>query len=145
MFASQKGLKMLSESIKWHSNRTFHTMPRYFAQMYTIHSYFPPRTYDKEHPNRVWVKRMIPCVWNFMKRRRTEDYVKLLKILIKEAQKLGYILKLSQAMIYFELAAKKAYEKVSIRIVVHQNVCHQSDTQSEHNETVTQSETLISD
>ena len=86
--------------------------------MYTIHSYFPPKTYDKEHSNRVWIKRMIPCVWSFMKRRRTKDYAKLLEILVKEAQKSGYILKPSQAIIHFELGAKKAYEKVSIGIVV---------------------------
>ena len=68
MFASEKGLEILSESIKWHSDGTFHTRSRYFAQMCTIHSYFPPRTYDKE-------QRMIPRVWSFMKRRRTKDYV----------------------------------------------------------------------
>ena len=95
---------------------------RYFAQMYTIHSYFPPRTYDKEHRNRVWVKRMIPCVWSFMKRRRPKDYVKLLEILLKEAQKSSCTLKPSQALIDFELAAKKAYDKVYIGIVV-KDVC----------------------
>ena len=68
MFASEKGLEILSESIKWHSDGTFHTRSRYFAQMCTIHSYFPPRTYDKE-------QRMIPRVWSFLKRRRTKDYV----------------------------------------------------------------------
>ena len=86
--------------------------------MYTIHAYFPPKTYNKEHPDRVWVKRMIPCVCSFMKRRRTKDYAKLLEILVKEAQKLGYMLKLGQAIIDFELAAKKAYEKVFVGIVV---------------------------
>ena len=68
--------------------------------------------HDKEHPNRVWVKRMIPCVWSFMKRRRPKDYVKLLEILLKEAQKSSCTLKPSQALIDFELAAKKAYDKV---------------------------------
>ena len=67
--------------------------------MYTIHAYFPPKTYEKEHPDRVWVKRMIPCVCSFMKRRRTKDYAKLLEILVKEAQKLGYKLEPSQAII----------------------------------------------
>ena len=86
--------------------------------MYTIHAYFPPKTYNKEHPDRVWVKRMIPCVCSFMKRRRTKDYAKLLEILVKEAQKLGYMLKPGQAIIDFELAAKKAYEKVFVGIVV---------------------------
>ena len=53
-----------------------------------------------------------------MKRRRTKDYAKLLEILVKEAQKLGYMLKPGQAMIDFELAANKAYEKVFVGIVV---------------------------
>ena len=55
---------------------------------------------------------MIPCVWSFMKRRRIKDYVKLFKILVKEAKNYGYTLK------SFELAAKKAYEQVFIEIVV---------------------------
>jgi hypothetical protein len=70
VFASKTGLKMLSESVKWHSDGTFHTKSKYFAQLYAIHVNFPPKTYDKQHPDRVWVKRMIPCVWSFMKRRR---------------------------------------------------------------------------
>ena len=79
MFASNTGLKILSESDKWHSDGTFHTKAKYFAQLYTIHAYFPPSKYDPEKPDRVWVKRMIPCVWSFMKRRRTKDYENFLR------------------------------------------------------------------
>jgi len=46
-------------------------------RMYPIYAYFPPKTNDKEHPDRVWVKRVIPCVWSFMKRRRNKEYVNL--------------------------------------------------------------------
>ena len=54
---------------------------------------------------------MIWCVWSFMKRRRTKDYVKLLETLIKEARKIGLTLKPIQVMIDFEIAAKKAFKK----------------------------------
>ena len=118
MFASNTGLKMLSESVKLHLDVTFHTKSKYFAQLYKIHAYFSPKIYDKQHPDRVWVKRMIPCVWSFMKRSRIKDYVKLFKFLVKEAKKYGYTLKPNQAIIDFELAAKKAYEQVFIGIVV---------------------------
>ena len=53
-----------------------------------------------------------------MKRRRTKDYVKLLETLIKEARKIGLTLKPIQVMIDFEIAAKKAFEKVFIGILV---------------------------
>ncbi len=43
-----------------------------------------------------------------MKRRRTKDFVKLLETLIKEARKIGLILKPIQVMNDFEIAAKKA-------------------------------------
>ena len=61
---------------------------------------------------------MIPCVWSFMKRRRTKDYIRLLKALIFEANKHGLILKPGQIMIDFELAAKLAFEKIFIGIIV---------------------------
>ena len=41
VFVSYTGLKMLSESNKWHSDGTFHTKAKYFGQLYTIHAYFP--------------------------------------------------------------------------------------------------------
>jgi hypothetical protein len=44
---------------------------------------------------------MIPCVWSFMKRRRTKDYVKLLETLIKEARKIGITIQPIQVMIDF--------------------------------------------
>ena len=45
-----------------------------------------------------------------MKRRMTKEYVKRLEILVKEAQKLGFILKPCPSIIDFELAAKIAHE-----------------------------------
>ena len=46
IFASPTSLKILSESKKWHADGIFHTKSRYFAQLYTIHAYFPPSKYD---------------------------------------------------------------------------------------------------
>jgi hypothetical protein len=66
---------MLSESKKWHADGTFHTKAKYFGQLYTFHAYFPISKYD-ENIDRVWVKRMIPCAWIYMKRRRTKDYIR---------------------------------------------------------------------
>ena len=57
------------------------TKSKYFGQLYTFHSYFPPQgKYDKDL-DRVLVKRMIPCAWAFTKRRRTKDYICILKVL----------------------------------------------------------------
>ena len=44
--------------------------------------------FDKENTDQVWVKRMIPCVWVYMKRRRTKDYVAILKALKNAALQL---------------------------------------------------------
>ena len=66
---------MLSESKKWHADGTFPTKAKYFGQLYTFHAYFPISKYD-ENIDRVWVKRMIPCAWIYMKRRRTKDYIR---------------------------------------------------------------------
>ena len=51
-----------------------------------------------------------------MKRRRTKDYVNLLKALISEANKFGFILKPSQVMIDFEIATKIAFEKENFEV-----------------------------
>ena len=60
---------MLSEATKWHDDGTFHTKSKYFGQLYTTHAYFPPiGKYDK-YIDRVWVKRMMPCAWIFMKKK----------------------------------------------------------------------------
>ncbi len=48
VFASPIGLKILSESKRWHSDGTFHTKSKYFGQLYTIHAYFPPSKYDEK-------------------------------------------------------------------------------------------------
>lgn len=134
MFVSPIGLKMLSDSDKWHSNGTFHTKSRYFAQLYTIHAYFPPSKFEPQNPDKVWVKRMIPCVWSFMKRRRTKDYVKLLETLIKEARKIGLTLKPIQVMIDFEIATKKASEKVFINQLNNSSLLENTDFENERAE-----------
>ena len=60
---------------------------KYFCQLYTLYAYFPPiGRYDNES-DRVWVKRMLPRAWIFMKRRRTKDFIRVLKSLAKEAEK----------------------------------------------------------
>jgi hypothetical protein len=59
-----------------------------------------------------------------MKRRRTKDYVKLLETLIKEARKIGLTLKPIQVMNDFEIAAKKAFKKAFIGILVKGCIFH---------------------
>ena len=53
---------------------------------------------------------MIPCVWVFMKRRRTKDYIRVLRELEKNASNFMLKLNPSVIMIDFEIAAKKAFE-----------------------------------
>jgi hypothetical protein len=43
--------------------------------------------YD-ENIDQVWVKRMIPCAWIYMKRRRTKDYIRVVKALEEAANNL---------------------------------------------------------
>ena len=114
MFASPTGLKILSESKKWHGDGTFHTKSKYFAQLYTLHGYFPPGKYDPKD-NKVWVKRMIPCAWILMRLRRTKDYECVLKNLKDAACKYTFVLDPDQVMIDFEIAAQKAFQKIFTR------------------------------
>ena len=44
--------------------------------------------FDKEDTDKVCVKRMILCVWVYMKRRRTKDYFAVLKALKNAALQL---------------------------------------------------------
>ena len=55
---------------------------------------------------------MIPCVWVYMKRRRTKDYIRVLNALKSAALHLGFSLNPIQVMIDCELAAKKAFEQI---------------------------------
>lgn len=118
VFASQTGLKMLSESERWHADGTFHTKSKYFGQLYTIHAYFPSKKFDKDNEDQVWVKRMIPCVWAYMKRRRTKDYLRVLDSVKIAAFELGFTLGPIQVMIDFELAAKKAFQQIFQQCIV---------------------------
>ena len=110
VFASPIGLKMLSESKRWHCSGTFHTKSKYFRQLYTMHAYFPPSKYD-EKVEKVWVKRMLPCVWIFQKRRRAKDYIRIFEAL-KAAARMNEIHLSPEVMIDFEIAAKIAFESV---------------------------------
>ena len=75
LFCSPDGMKCLSESSYWHSDGTFHAAAKYFYQLY-IHSWYN--------------NRMIACACILMHRRRTTDYVKVLKALKKEAIENGF-------------------------------------------------------
>jgi hypothetical protein len=72
------------------------------AQLYVIHAYFPPATYKAD--DKVWVKRMIPCAWFFMKRRRTKDYIEVIVALIEEARKHKLVLKPLQVIYALEIS-----------------------------------------
>jgi hypothetical protein len=92
-----------------HGDGTFHTKSKYFAQLYTIHAYFPPAKYDQA-VDKVWVKRVFPCAGILAK--KSKDYECIIKVLRTVAIRYGYILDPDQIMIDFEIAAKKAFEKV---------------------------------
>ena len=98
-WCSKVGLQMLAKSKYHHADGTFHTRSRYFGQLYVIHSFFEPCEYDPA-VDKVWVKRMIPCAWFFMKRRRTKDYVQVLGSLIDAANK--YNLKLQPTPVIYD-------------------------------------------
>jgi hypothetical protein len=83
---------------------------KYFGQLYVFHAWFPYLKYDKNE-EKVWQKRMVPCAWFYMKRRRTKDYIQILDALVTSAKKLNFVIKPTHAMIDFEIATKKAYEQ----------------------------------
>ena len=64
LFCSPNGLHILSKSKTWHGDGTFHCAAKFFAQLYTIHAYFPsnPKGFNKDKPEEVWVKRMLPLI-----------------------------------------------------------------------------------
>ena len=105
-FCSPLGLRMLSESNFHHSDGTFHTKAKYFGQLYVFHAWFPYLKYDKNE-EKVWQKRMIPCAWFYMKRRRTKDYIQILDALVTSAKMLNFVIKTTHAMIDFEKATEK--------------------------------------
>ena len=113
-FFSEVGV--LSESKHYHSDGTFHTKSKYFGQLYVIHAFFPPKEFKDD--DTVWVKRMIPCAWFFMKRRRTKDYVQVIVSLIEACKKLNLVIAPNYVMIDFELAAMNAFEKCFTNIIV---------------------------
>jgi len=53
-----------------------------------MHTSFSEKKYENSHE--VWVKRTIPVVWAFMKRRWTKYYVHVFEALIAEADTHGY-------------------------------------------------------
>jgi hypothetical protein len=105
-FGSPTGLRMLSESKAHHGDGTFHTKSKYFGQLYVIHAFFRPFVYDSSK-DRVWVKRMIPCAWFFMKRRRTKNYVEVLESLVVAGVSHNLVICPTTVMIDFEKSTKK--------------------------------------
>jgi len=63
-----------------------------------------------------------------MKRRRTKDYLRLLQSISTSALEIGSTLKPFQVMIDFEIAAKKAFERIFPRIVVEGCIFHFSQS-----------------
>ena len=53
-----------------------------------------------------------------MKRRRTKDYIRVVRVLEEAASNLEHVLDPGQIMIDFEIAAKKAFEKTFPRCIV---------------------------
>jgi hypothetical protein len=100
---STDGLACLSDTAYWHGDGTFHVAAKYFYQLYIIHAWFKDR--------------MIPCAFALMHRRRSSDYVKVLKALVKEASTTGKILKPQIIMTDFESAAIKAFKQVFSGII----------------------------
>jgi hypothetical protein len=86
-FSSDLGIKILSGSTHYHGDGTFRTAAKYFGQLYVLHAYYPGG--DKWVDNdTVWRKRMFPCLWAFMKRRRIKDYDQIWEALHAQAFKL---------------------------------------------------------
>jgi hypothetical protein len=110
---------MLSKSLFWNADGTFHTASRYFMQLYTILAYF----YDRDFvfpsgDERPWVSKHITCVWAFMKRRREKDYLAVFNALKNAANSFGFDLTPKTVMIDFEKAASNAFEKTFPDILV---------------------------
>ena len=76
IFASERGLRMLSLTSIWHGDGTFYSCSKYFAQLYCIFAHFEAK--NKFVDNGVsWVRRTIPAVWVLMRHRRAVDYVEV--------------------------------------------------------------------
>jgi hypothetical protein len=95
VFCSPDGLDCLAESSCWHGDGTFHVASKYFYQLYIIHAWFKGR--------------MIPCAFALMHRRRTGDYKKILKALVKASSK---VLAPKFITTDFESAAIKGFKAV---------------------------------
>jgi hypothetical protein len=110
VFVSPRGLKILAHSKHWHSDGTFHTASKYFAQMYVIHAGFEDLSQSQRtDPNEIGVERCLPVVWALMKRRRVKDYNKLNNVLIQQSKEQGVQLAPTQIMTDFEKSAMKSF------------------------------------
>jgi hypothetical protein len=99
-FSSDLGIKILSGSTHYHGDGTFRTAAKYFGQLYVLHAYYPDL--DKwVDSDTVWRKRMFPCLWAFMKRRRMKDYEQIWTALQAQAFKLKYFITFSKN-VYFK-------------------------------------------
>ena len=78
---------------------------------------------DYEKVDRVWIKRMLPCVRVLQKSRKANDYIRVFKAL-KAATRMNQIrLPPEKAMVYFEIAAKIAFEFIYKYKIKRQRIC----------------------
>jgi hypothetical protein len=109
VFVSPTGLQVLQESKHWHGDGTFRTASKFFAQLYTLHGFFPETKYD---PTKVavWRKRMVKAVHVLMRRRRIKDYNQVWDALKRAAIANNLVLDPFTIMVDFEKAAISSFK-----------------------------------
>jgi hypothetical protein len=95
IFAADYGLKLLSESNRWHSDGTFFMTPKPFKQTYLIHAYKSSI--------------MLPCVYVLLQNKETNTYKEVLGAIKDIATEKGYHLNPETILTDFECAAQQAY------------------------------------
>ncbi|CAF3341244.1 unnamed protein product [Rotaria socialis] len=97
-FASETGLKILSENHHWNADGTFRTAPALFSQAYYIH---------------VWDEySMKPMVYSCLQDKSQETYINLFQSLVQYAEEKNVILKPSSILIDFEQSSINAINEV---------------------------------
>ena len=104
VFRSAIGLEILSKSDHWGADGTFYTAAKYFYQLYVVSGYYE--------------KRMIPCVWALMNRRRKKEYNVVLESVKKAAKKIKIKLSPKTVMMDFEKAAMNSFEEMFPGIII---------------------------
>ena len=95
MFASNAGLRLLGNSVRWHSDGTFYAAPKPLKQVYILHAYT-----GNGH--------MLPCAYYLTQKKDCVLYKKMFTQLKIAADEQGYIL--NPKIIDFELAAINAFK-----------------------------------